>query len=100
MEFRNVRALRGPNIWGRAPVLEVVVDLGALDRPIGQLPGLVERLTDWLPALARFLGQLPPGTDLGSVLAEVALELQAQAGHPLTFAHSNGTGDPAVRCVV
>src|SRR5262249_33860608 len=100
MEFRTVRALRGPNIWGRAPVLEVVVDLRALDRPACQSSGLVERLTDWLPALAGFLGRLPTGADLGWVLAEVTLELQAQAGHPLTFADSRGTGERSIHCVV
>ena len=34
MDFRSVRALRGPNIWTRATALEVTVDVGAMKFPV------------------------------------------------------------------
>src|SRR5688572_6515113 len=104
MEFRRVRALRGPNVWARAPVLEAWVEFGPLTQLTDPFPGLAERLASWLPALAApgtgFLDQLRRETDLGTVLAEVALELQAQAGTPVTFGRSYGTSEPSVRRVV
>ncbi len=35
MEFRRVWALRGPNVWARFPVLEVVLDLSPLKGSAG-----------------------------------------------------------------
>src|SRR5487761_1677187 len=52
MEILNVRALRGPNVWARFPVLEAWVDLGALkDSPSNELVGFNERLMNWLPTM-------------------------------------------------
>mgnify|MGYP000461655319 CR=1 FL=1 len=52
MEFRRVRALRGPNIWANYPVLEVLVDLGPWkDSPSDELPGFNERVMRWLPTM-------------------------------------------------
>ena len=104
MEFLRVQALRGPNIWARTPVLEVSVELGGLARPADRFPGLTERLADLLPALAGpgagFLEQLHRGADLGAVLAEATLELQAQAAAPVAFGKSHETCEPSVRRVV
>ena len=45
--------LRGPNIWTYRPVVEALVDIGALeDCPSNTLPGFTERLSAWLPGLA------------------------------------------------
>src|SRR5690606_39675274 len=50
--FREVVALRGPNIWTYRPVLEAWVDIGALeDCPSNTIPGFYERLSSWLPGL-------------------------------------------------
>ena len=51
MEFRKVLALRGPNIWANFPVLEAWVDLGDLDKPSNEFPGL-QRPFDELDAHA------------------------------------------------
>ena len=42
MEFRRVRALRGPNVWARVPVLEAWVELGEQDGPSDRFPGLAD----------------------------------------------------------
>ena len=42
MQLRTVRALRGPNVWARVPVLEARLELGeqaALPERSGRLPG-------------------------------------------------------------
>ncbi|SUV92674.1 cyanophycin synthetase [Bordetella holmesii] len=52
IEFLDVVALRGPNIWTYRPVLEAWVDIGALEEcPSNVIPGFYERLTAWLPSL-------------------------------------------------
>ena len=43
MEFRKVLALRGPNIWTNAPVIEAWVELNDLDRPSTDFPGFSDR---------------------------------------------------------
>src|SRR5947209_3200159 len=92
MEFRRVRALRGPNVWARVPVLEAWVELGEQDGQSDRFPGLAERLLGWLPSLAEhrpdFVAGLRRGTDLGDLLAQIGLGLQALAGTPAGFARS------------
>src|SRR6218665_3675372 len=52
IQLLRIQYLRGPNIWTYRPVLEVWLDLGALEEhPSHRLPGFNERLTAWLPAL-------------------------------------------------
>src|SRR5947209_16916325 len=94
MQFRRVRALRGPNVWARVPVLEATVELREWDRSSDQFPGFAERLLGWLPSLAEhragFVEDLRHETDLGALLAQLTLELQAQAGTPVGFGQSAG----------
>src|ERR1700730_4027470 len=91
MEFRKMRALRGPNIWASFPVLEAWVDLGALkDAPSDELPGFNDRLKVWLPSMIEhrcsvgerggFFERLRRGTYQAHVLEHVTLELQTLAG--------------------
>src|SRR5690606_21735151 len=93
IEFTNMVALRGPNIWAYRPVIEAWVDIGALeDFPSNTLPGLYERLVDWLPSLIEhrcsvgerggFLKRLREGTWPAHILEHVTLELQNLAGMP------------------
>ena len=69
IEFLDVVALRGPNIWTYRPVLEAWVDIGELeDYPSNTIPGFYERLTEWLPTLiehrcSRGAGRLPDATE-------------------------------------
>jgi len=90
MDFRSVRALRGPNVWARVPVLEAVVELHEQE----QSGDLAKRLRAWVPSLAG------DGTDPGELLARLSGELQARAGTPVTVTRSEMLPDPRFRRVV
>ena len=45
IKFREIRHLRGPNMWTYRPVLQAIVDIGDLeDCPSNTIPGYYERL--------------------------------------------------------
>src|ERR1700731_2161144 len=107
MEFRKMRALRGPNIWASFPVLEAWVDLGELkDSPSDELPGFNERLKAWLPTMIEhrcsvgerggFFERLRRGTYLAHILEHVALELQTLAGTEVGFGRTRETSEDGV----
>lgn len=107
IEFLRVTHLRGPNIWTYRPVIEVWLDIGALeDFPSNRLPGLYERLVAWLPGLIEhrcgvgerggFLERLREGTWSGHILEHVVLELQNMAGMPTGFGKTRSTGTAGV----
>ena len=111
IEFLDVVALRGPNIWTYRPVLEAWVDIGALeDYPSNTIPGLYERLSTWLPGLIEhrcspgvrggFLQRLREGTWPGHILEHVTLELQTLAGLPGGFGKARETSTRGVYKVV
>jgi cyanophycin synthetase len=107
LAFLRVTHLRGPNIWTYRPVIEVVVDIGALEAtPSNLLPGLYERLLESLPGLVvhrcgvgehgGFLERLREGTWAGHILEHVVLELQNLAGMRTGFGKTRSTGDVGV----
>ena len=109
--IRSMTHLRGPNVWTYRPVIEAVVDIGALeDFPSNTLPGFYERLTAWLPGLIEhrcsvgrrggFLMRLRDGTWPGHIMEHVALELQTQAGMKTGFGKARMTQEPGVYKVV
>ncbi len=110
MEFRKVLVLRGPNIWTNAPVIEVWVDLKALDRPSTDFPGFSDRLMNWLPTMIEhrcsigqrggFFQRLRDGTYPGHILEHVTLELQSLAGPEVGFGRARETSEPGVYRVV
>ena len=92
MLFRRVWALRGPNVWARFPVLEVVLDLSPLrDRPVDEIPGFAERLRGRLPSLG---GVEEPDPARGLGLA--TLELQRLAGSAVAYLGERPTSEPGV----
>jgi cyanophycin synthetase len=102
MEIREIRALRGPNIWLRRPVLEAWVDLGPLrDMASNEIPGFNDRLMGWLPHLIEhrcsigerggFHIRLRRGTYLAHILEHVTLELQDRVGTPAGFGRARET---------
>ncbi|MDQ8033854.1 MAG: cyanophycin synthetase [Bordetella sp.] len=111
IEFLDVVALRGPNIWTYRPVLEAWVDIGELENyPSNVIPGFYERLTAWLPSLIEhrcspgvrggFLQRLREGTWPGHILEHVTLELQNLAGLPGGFGKARETSTVGVYKVV
>lgn len=111
MEFLKILPLRGPNIWTYRPVLEVWLDIGALeDSPSNTIPGFYERLSAWLPSLIEhrcgigerggFLQRVREGTWPGHILEHVTLELQSLAGMQGGFGKARSTSVRGVYKIV
>ncbi len=111
MEFRRVRALRGPNIWAYSPVLEAYIDLKEWkDTSSAMVPGFTDRLMAWLPSLIEhecseehrggFLVRLNEGTYPAHIMEHVALELQCQAGTPVGYGRARETPEDGVYRIV
>ncbi|MDY0057590.1 MAG: cyanophycin synthetase [Methyloversatilis sp.] len=111
IEILRTLELRGPNIWTYVPALEVWIDIGELeDFPSNTIPGFVDRLIDWLPALHEhtcsyeerggFVRRLREGTWPGHILEHVTLELQNQAGMKGNFGKARETSERGVYKVV
>lgn len=111
IEILRTLELRGPNIWTYVPALEVWIDIGELeDSPSNTIPGFVDRLIDWLPALHEhtcsyeerggFVRRLREGTWPGHILEHVTLELQNQAGMKGNFGKARETSERGVYKVV
>jgi cyanophycin synthetase len=107
LRLLRVLALRGPNIWTYRAALEAWLDLGALeDWPSNTLPGFVDRLVDWLPALkvhrcgvgevGGFLERLRDGTWMGHVLEHAVIELLNLGGVQTGFGQTRSTSKPGV----
>ena len=107
IDLLRINYLRGPNIWTYRPVLEVWLDLGALeDFPSNLLPGFNDRLTTLLPALLEhhcgvgerggFLQRLNEGTWTGHVLEHVVIELLNLADMPTGFGQTRSTSQRGV----
>ena len=107
--IRSTRLLKGPNIWTAVyvPMIEALVDIGELEEfPSNKVPGLYERLKDWLPGLIEhrcspgcrggFLMRLEEGTWPGHILEHVTLELQTQAGLPAGFGRTRESTESGV----
>ncbi|MFO1263336.1 MAG: cyanophycin synthetase [Rhodoferax sp.] len=103
----RVTYLRGPNIWTYRPVIEALVDIGALeDFPSNTLPGFGERLKAWLPGMMEhrcsegvrggFFQRLDEGTWAAHILEHVTLELQNLAGMKTGFGKARSTSQRGV----
>ena len=111
IKFREIRHLRGPNMWTYRPVLEAIVDIGDLeDCPSNTIPGYYERLKTMLPSLHEhrcsygepggFLRRVEEGTWPAHILEHVTLELQNLAGLPGGFGKAREVSERGVYKVV
>ena len=111
IEVRKTTVYRGPNIWARMPVIQMIVDIGELeDRPTNKIPGFYERLTEYMPSLydhgcslgrpGGFLQRMREGTWMGHVLEHVALEFQNLSGAEVVRGKTRSTGERGVYSVV
>lgn len=102
IKLLRINYLRGPNIWTYRSILEVWLDLGALeDFPTHLLPGFNDRLIALLPGVPEhhcgvgerggFLQRLQEGTWLGHVLEHVVIELLNLADMPTGFGQTRST---------
>ncbi len=111
MPMREVRFLRGPNVWSRAPVVEAWVES---TESVASACACAERILSWLPALndhecdldppSRFADRLRRGTTSADILEHVAAALQNRAGGslaglPFLCIAARGKENPAVFAV-
>jgi len=101
MEVSRIRVLRGPNLWSHNTAIEAVVSCDDNECCINKLPGFETRLRARFPALSALQ---PRGhhdeIPLAHVLELVALDLQAEAGCPVTFSRTTQTLEHCVFQVV
>jgi cyanophycin synthetase len=109
--IRNIRVLRGPNLYAHFPVLQATLEIGEYeDRPSDEFDGFVQRLCTWLPGLEEhecsvgrksgFIERLNRGTYLPHIVEHVCLELQTLMGFNVSFGRARGTGERGVYNVV
>jgi cyanophycin synthetase len=107
----EARAIDGPNVHGRFPVVVARLDLGPFaERTTRDLPALRDRLVRVLPGLGEhhcglgrpggFLERLAEGTLLGHVVEHVALELQARVGCPVFYGKTRHEHGSVYRIVI
>jgi len=101
MQVSRVRALRGPNLWSHHTSVEAVVACTPDEECVGNLAGFEARVRARFPALSPLQ---PTGHDdtipMAHVLELAALDLQAQAGCPVTFSRTTATLDRGIFQVV
>ena len=101
MQVSRVRALRGPNLWSHHTSIEAVVVITPAEESVGAMDGFETRLRARFPQLSPLQ---PTGHDdtipLAHVLELAALDLQAQAGCPVTFSRTTKTFEAGTYQVV
>ncbi|HEY8100836.1 MAG TPA: cyanophycin synthetase [Burkholderiaceae bacterium] len=102
MEVSRIRALRGPNLWSHHTAIEAIVTCTQQECSIvAGLPGFKARLRARFPQISPLQ---PRGYDdaipMAHVLELAALDLQAQAGCPVTFSRTTQTLEPGTFQVV
>lgn len=111
MKVLDVRTFTGPSVHSPYPVIEMLVDLEALEgRTTAEVDGFVDRLLTALPGLTGhhcslgrpggFVERLREGTYFGHAVEHVALELQCQAGMDVIYGKTRWTGSGAVYRIV
>ena len=101
MELTRIRALRGPNLWGKHTALEALVKCEENEKVITNIFGFETRLRSRFPQLGpvRPYGQNET-VSLAHALEVCSRDLQAQAGCPITFSRTMPTPDDGVYIVV
>ena len=101
MEVTRIRALRGPNLWSHHTAIQSVVSCTEAECAIESMEGFEVRLRARFPEIRPLQ---PTGHDASVSMAHVlelaALDLQAQAGCPVTFSCTTPTVEARVYQVV
>lgn len=101
MEISRIRALRGPNLWSRHTALQALVQCADNECTFSHMPGFEARIRARFPLIGAmrpigYEGELA----IAHALQYAALNLQAQAGCPVTFSRSAPTTDTGLYQVV
>ena len=101
MEVSRLRALRGPNLWSHHTTIEAIVSCTPDECTVGTRNGFEARLRARFPAIRALRSIGNDGTvPMAHVLEVVALDLQAQAGCPVTFSRTTATVEEGIYQVV
>ena len=101
MKISRIRALRGPNLWSQHTAVEAIVSCTTAEHSIDQQPEFEVRLRARFPAISTLqpIGHAD-AVPMAHVLEVSALDLQAQAGCPVTFSRTTQTLEPGIFQVV
>ncbi len=100
MELTRIRALRGPNIWGKHTAIEALVYCEPNERALDNLQGFETRLRSRFPQLSPISNTQNELVSLAHALEVCTRDLQAQAGCPVAFSRTMSTPDDGVYIVV
>ncbi len=100
MELTRIRALRGPNIWGKHTAIEALVYCEPNERALDNLQGFETRLRSRFPQLSPISNTQNEPVSLAHALEVCTRDLQAQAGCPVAFSRTMSTPDDGVYIVV
>jgi cyanophycin synthetase len=101
MEIFRIRALRGPNLWSRHTSIQALVRCDENERALNRLPGFEARIRARFPQIGAmrpigYTGEL----SLAHALQFATLNLQAQAGCPVSFSCTAPTTEAGLYQVV
>ena len=95
MEIKQIRALRGPNIWSRRTALSATLRLTPAERALRQSPDFEASLRARLAGLGNLERTEPAlSSGLAHVIERASLTLQTRAGCPVTFSRTVATVEP------
>ncbi|MFN3884671.1 MAG: cyanophycin synthetase [Rhodocyclaceae bacterium] len=101
MEIFRIRALRGPNLWSRHTSIQALVRCDENERAMSRLPGFEARIRARFPHIGAmrpigYVGEL----SLAHAIQFATLNLQAQAGCPVSFSCTAPTTEAGLYQVV
>ena len=101
MEISRIRALRGPNLWSRHTAIQALVLCDENERAISHLPGFEARIRARFPLIG---AMRPIGYEgeisIAHALQFATLNLQAQAGCPVSFSRTAPTTEVGLYQVI
>lgn len=101
MDVTRIRALRGPNLWSHHTAIEAVVTCSPAECTVSTRNGFESRLRERFPHIRALQATGHDDTvPMAHVLELAALDLQAQAGCPVTFSRTTATLESGIFQVV
>ena len=101
MEVSRIRALRGPNLWSRHTAIEAIVHCVPAEQGLNAQHPIEQQLRRIFPEVGPFDGHRPgEQVTMAHALEKVTLDLQTQAGCPVSFSRTTPTQEPGVYQVV
>jgi cyanophycin synthetase len=101
MDVSRIRALRGPNLWGRHTAIEAIVKCSEAEQDIAKLVGFESNLRALFPEITflQLAGHIE-AVPLAHALEIATLCLQAEAGCPVAFSRTSATVEQGTYQVV